>query len=79
MKRKSTITEIIEKIKIVIAKEKNSDKKIKEIEVANFLQISQSNLAVTKARGKVPYESIINLCIKKNISIDNMLLTNESK
>ena len=32
MKRNSSITEIIEKIKLVIAKEKNSDKKIKEID-----------------------------------------------
>ncbi len=75
MKREATIIEIIEKIKTIISKEKNSDKKIKEIEVANFLKISQNNLAVMKQRGKVPYESIVKLCIKKNISIDDMLTT----
>lgn len=49
-----------------------------DTELAEKMELSRSNYSERKQRNSVPYENLINLCKKENISID-YILKNENK
>lgn len=49
-----------------------------DTELAEKMELSRSNYSERKQRNSIPYENLINLCKKENISID-YILKNETK
>lgn len=49
-----------------------------DTELAEKMELSRSNYSERKQRNSIPYENLINLCKKENISID-YILKNEIK
>lgn len=66
------LLEIIEKIKDILAKDLGN-KKVFDKDVASALKLSPAAFATMKNRGKIPYEEIIDFCVKKKISINWLL------
>lgn len=72
------VSEIIEKLKDILSNDNSSvPKRIYDKDVANALGISQVNFATMKNRGKIPFDSILDFCASKKISI-NWLLYNQN-
>ncbi len=66
------LLEIIEKIKDILAKE-IGDKKVFDKDVAKALKLSPAAFATMKNRGKIPYEEVIEFCVKHKISVNWLL------
>lgn len=66
------INEIIEKLRDVLASEKN-DGKVFDKEIATALDLTSVNFATMKKRNSVPFSNILDFCALKKISINWML------
>jgi len=66
------INEIIEKLRDVLASEKE-DGKVFDKEIANALDLTSVNFATMKKRNSVPFSNILDFCALKKISINWML------
>ncbi len=66
------VSDMIDKLKDVLSKQKE-DGKIFDKDVANALEISQSNFATMKTRNKIPFGSVLDFCALKKISINWLL------
>lgn len=71
------VSEIIEKLKDILSSDESLSKKVYDKDVASALGISQVNFATMKNRGKIPFDSILDFCARKKISI-NWLLYNQN-
>ena len=71
------VQEIIEKLKDIISRDSENEKKVFDKDVATALNITQANFATMKNRAKIPYTNILEFCAKKKISI-NWLLYNQN-
>ncbi len=66
------VQDMIEKLKDVLSGEKEEDK-IYDKDVATALEITQANFATMKTRNKIPYNSVLDFCALKKISINWLL------
>ena len=70
------VSEIIEKLKDVLSTDGKKGK-IFDKDVATALGLSQVNFATMKNRNKIPYNSVLDFCAAKKISI-NWLFYNQN-
>lgn len=70
------VSEIIEKLKDVLSTDGKKGK-VFDKDVASALGLSQVNFATMKNRNKIPYNSVLDFCALKKISI-NWLLYNQN-
>ncbi len=56
---------VVKELKLYLAN--NSKKKVLDKDIADALEISQSNFATIKRRNSMPYENILKYCLKEGI------------
>lgn len=70
------LDKVFERMKGILAHELGS-RKILDKDIAQALNITQSNLGALKSRDRIPVEEVMDFCIKRNISINWLLYDQE--
>lgn len=63
-------SEVLERFRGILARKAETKKKIFDKDIANALGVSAAQVAVYKKRNKIPYQMVIDYCIKEEIDIE---------